>query len=354
MKKRIGHLKKIIKDNDLDGVILTSLSNIRYFTSFSGASGLAFLGRNFSYLLVDFRYFEQAKIEARNFKVEIVGKNFFNKLAEIVKSHESLKTLGFEEDNLTFSLYRQAKEKLKEVKLVPLQLSNVRIIKEEKEIEKIKKAAKIADNSFSEIIPFIKPGVQENDIALELEYLMRRKGAEKASFDIIVASGNRSSMPHAKTSVKKIRKGELIKIDWGCVYEGYCSDCTRTLALGEIDEEKKKIYYLVKEAQKMALEILSVGRRVREIDQKVRKHFSRFGVEKRFGHNLGHGVGLEVHEAPTINSKSKEVLKSRMVFTIEPGLYFEGIGGVRIEDMVVLRENGPEILTSFSKELIEL
>jgi len=228
------------------------------------------------------------------------------------------------------------------------------MIKDNDELNKIKKAVEIAEKAFVDVLPFIKPGVIEYEIALELEYKMKKLGAKGASFDIIVASGPRSALPHGVADIREFQYGDAVVMDFGAVYNGYCSDMTRTFFIGTPAKELKEIYDIVLKAQMEAVIKASTKITGKDLDGISRNIISDAGYDKYFGHGLGHGVGVEIHEMPVISPKGKEQLKAGMVFTVEPGIYVEGLGGVRIEDMVCLAESGAEILTKSSKELIIL
>lgn len=228
------------------------------------------------------------------------------------------------------------------------------MVKDADEIEKMRKAASIADQAFLHIQQFIKPGAVEKDLALELEFFMKKCGASGLSFDTIVASGMRSSLPHGHASEKVIKTGDLVTFDFGCVYEGYCSDMTRTVAVGTISKEQEKVYNIVLEAQIRALQAVMPVKSGIEIDMVARNYINNQGYEKNFEHGLGHGVGLEIHEEPRVSKTGDKILHPGMVVTVEPGIYIEGFCGVRIEDMVVVTKQGIENLTSSKKELLVL
>jgi Xaa-Pro aminopeptidase len=234
-------------------------------------------------------------------------------------------------------------------------VESVAIAKDNAEINKLKKAAKIADSAFSDILSMIKPGVKERDIALELHYKMIKQGADRPSFDFIVASGQRGSMPHGKASDKKIKKGDFITLDFGCFYQGYPSDITRTVVLGKASAKQKKIYDIVYRAQTAAVDAARTGMAGRELDKVARDIIIREGYGDCFGHGLGHGLGIDaIHSTPVLSPRSQDVLALGHAFTIEPGIYIPNWGGVRIEDDVVLTSNGRKVLTKAPKELIEL
>jgi Xaa-Pro aminopeptidase len=276
-------------------------------------------------------------------------------IADTVKSL-GIKKLGFEEDHMSYGFYTDISSKLREVELTSLDgiIERLRQVKDEEEIKLIEKAASIADNAFSEIIKFIKIGMTEKEIDLELEFLMRRNGASGLSFPSIVASGKRSSLPHGAASHKKVEYGDFLTLDFGCVYNGYCSDITRTVIIGKASEKQKEIYDIVLEANLEALKNIRPGITGEELDTIARKVIEKYGYAKYFGHGLGHGVGMLVHELPYVSKKGTSPLQSGMVITDEPGIYISGFGGVRIEDLVLISDSGYRVLSHSSKELIEI
>ena len=338
---------------NIESILITHLPNIYYLSGFSGTSGFLCLTLNKARLYTDFRYLQQAAEEAPFFEIIKVGssEDFAEISSFLVKS--KIKNLALEETHLTVRKYNRFQTSALGIELIPQFqfVEEIRAIKEEAEVEKITTAAKIADQAFQQVLPLIKPGMREEEVALELEYRLRKGGSQKNPFDIIVASGPRSALPHGLASSRIIGEGELITIDFGAVFNGYSSDMTRTFVLGEPSQKQRDIYKMVFEAQKLALADIRKGNHCAAIDGAVREYFQKKGCASYFGHGLGHGVGLEVHELPILSPKSNWSLEEGMVFTVEPGLYLEGWGGVRIEDMVVLRSDGPEVLTSSPKVL---
>lgn len=233
-------------------------------------------------------------------------------------------------------------------------IEKIRLFKDDEEIEEIQKAQDIADKVFSELLDFIKPGKTEREVHHYMLERMRAHGASGESFDAIIASGVRGALPHGVASDKVIEKGELLTLDFGCIYNMYCSDMTRTIAVGEISDKQREIYEVVLEAQKRALAAIKPGVRTADIDAIARDYITEKGYGENFGHGLGHGVGLEVHEAPRLSPKSDEVLEEGMVITDEPGIYIEGFGGVRIEDIILVTEDSHRVLSKSTKELITL
>jgi Xaa-Pro aminopeptidase len=333
-------------------VVVTGECNRRYLTGFTGSSGAAVVSATRAVLVTDFRYLTQAKAECPGWEIVRQGPVLLDTVAEVVVGFGE-ERVGFERDHATFALYEDLSSRLKGFELIPVAglVDSVREIKEEEEIDAIREAALLTDRALGEILPFIKPGVSEMDIALELEYRMRKLGADGVAFPAIVASGPRSALPHGRASKKRLAPGELVTVDTGAVVGGYCSDLTRTFALGPVMGEQEKVYRLVLEAQLAALEACRPGRAGKEIDQVARDVISARGHGDHFGHGLGHGVGLAVHEGPRLSPTSDQVIEAGHVVTVEPGVYIEGWGGVRIEDLVAVRADGVEILSTFPKEL---
>lgn len=339
---------------NIEAFLLTHPPNIFYLSGFSGSSAFLCITKKAAHLYTDFRYLQQAAEEAPLFEIIRVGNSddFSKTITFLLKN--GVKNLAVEETSLTLHRYNRLQMVAQGIKLIAQSnfVEEIRAIKEKAEVKKIATAAKIADLAFQQLLPLIKPGMREEDIALELEYRLRKAGSQKNPFDIIVASGPRSALPHGLPTQKIIGEGELITIDFGAVSGGYCSDMTRTFLLGKPSAKQSEIYNMVLEAQELAISHLQTGSHCAEIDGLARNHFQKFGYAPNFGHGLGHGVGLEVHELPTLSPKGNQILEDGMVFTVEPGLYFEGWGGVRIEDLLVLHSDSFEVLTSSPKELI--
>lgn len=357
MEKRLDQVRKIMEQKDLDGMLITSRPNTFYFTGFTGSTSKCLITRQSAVLVVDFRYTTQAKeqvytgIEAIEYE-----KSALETIDSICNRH-GVKSLGIEGDNVSFSEYQALQDKLKGVMSITNhqdELNRVRMFKDEDEKKLIQKAVDIADKAFMEILSLIKPGIKEYDIALELEYKMKKMGASGPSFETIIASGPRSALPHGVAGMRKLQAGDAIVMDFGAIYQGYCSDMTRTVFLGNPSQQMKDIYGIVLKSQLEALNRASVDMKGKDLDKISRDIIYGAGYEKCFGHSLGHGVGVEIHEMPSVSPKGEETLKAGMVFTVEPGIYVEKLGGVRIEDMVFLGGEGPEILTKSTKEMIIL
>ncbi len=350
--KSLEKLRKKLSEENLDGIFLHQRENVLYLTGFTGSTGGALVTMEHAWILVDSRYTEQAGQQCPDFEVVDVDRPWH--FQSLIKDE---KTVGFEEDFLTVAIYDEMKEKLADsVSLVPASslMKDVRMYKEPEELDKLQRAVDIADDAFHHILSFLKEGVMEVDIANELDFYMRSQGATGPSFDFIVASGERSALPHGVASRKKLEHGEAVLMDYGCIYENYCSDMTRTVFLGDPGPEMQQLYYIVKEGQARAYRNAIVGKAMNLPELAVRSYFQQMDLEQYFGHSLGHGVGLEIHEMPFANRKATEKFRPGMVFTIEPGIYIPNGAGVRIEDMVYMTYNGPHTMTGSPKELIIL
>jgi len=348
-------VRKILDSNDLNGILFSSLENIRYLCGFTGSDGAFLLTQKESFFLTDSRYWTQAEEEVKGSQIAHYKKKW-DGIASLLLDLK-LGRLGFESTSLTFSSHRSLLEKLaNKSELTPLdeEIKNLRAVKDAQELALIQSAIDISSNAFLHIIEILKEGVTERGIALEMEFFMKRNGAEVISFDIIMASGKRSALPHGRATDKKIERGDFILIDFGSKYEGYHSDQTRTVVCGKPSLEQKKVYQVVKEAHDKAIEVIRPGLPIQEVDAAARNHIKEKGYGEYFGHGTGHGIGLAVHEEPGINMENKGLLQEGMVLTIEPGIYLPNWGGVRIEDMVRVTSQGAEVLTSLPEELREI
>lgn len=349
---RLNILRENMAEKNLDAIFLHQRENLLYITGFSGTTGGLYVTENKAFVLVDSRYAEQAKAQCSDFEVVLSSRPW-----EISAVRNGEKRIGFEEDVLTYEIYHQLKaEAGEDAELVPAAelLKNQRMIKDENELGKIRTAVKIADDAFHHILPFIKEGVEEIDIATEMDFFMRKKGASGPSFDFIIAGGARSALPHGVASRAGLKANAPVLMDYGCIYEGYCSDITRTVFLGDPGEEARALYYIVKEGQLRGYRNSLIGKPIRFAEEAVRAYFKECELDEYFGHSLGHGVGLEIHEAPIVNTRSDAKFRNGMVYTIEPGIYIPGACGVRIEDTVLMTLQGPEALSGAPKDLIIL
>lgn len=354
-KMRCRHIQDLLITEELDAFLVTDGANRYYLSGFTGSSGYLLITQEQVFLLTDFRYIAQANQEAKDCEVVNQGKNWYDTLDQLLSGNR-VQRLAFEQDHVSHTQYLRLVEKLNKYVLTGKQnlVENLRIKKDQMELERMKKAASIADEAFSRLLAALKPGMKELEAAALLEYLMRNLGSEGPAFDTIVASGVRSAMPHGTAGDKVIERGDLIVFDFGAIYQGYRSDMTRTVVIGKASPKQKEIYRLVLEAQLAALEAIKAGVGCQQIDTVAREIIAGQGYGENFGHGLGHGVGLHVHENPRLAQGNPMVLEQGMVVTVEPGIYLDKWGGVRIEDMVVVTEQGCEIFTKTSKELVEL
>lgn len=347
---------RILHDRHVDAMIVQDMSNIRYLTGYTNDTGVLLLTTDGAgYLLTDFRFFFQAKQEAVGYEVMDVSGNTYAGLLEALMQKHGVKTVAIEQDIVTYGEYRNYRDTLS-AETVPVDniLIALRAVKNDGEIELLRKAEQIGDHAFERILADIKPGVTEREIAAKLTYYMSMLGASGNSFPPIVASGVNSSMPHAMPGERVVREGDFITMDFGCIYNGYCSDMTRTVVLGTADERQKAVYNTVLKAQEATLAAIHAGMRGKDIDAVARTIIYEAGYEGCFGHGLGHSVGLQIHEPPYANARSEAIVPAGSMMTVEPGIYIEQYGGVRIEDLVVVTETGCENLTHSPKQLIEL
>ncbi|MGM0501821.1 MAG: M24 family metallopeptidase [Bacillota bacterium] len=355
MKERMKRLQKKLKAEELDAVLITNPENRYYLTGFTGTAGAVLLTTEQGFLITDFRYTTQAKEQTKNYKIIEQGDNRLKTINKLLLNCE-IEKLAFESETVSYHKYNKYQEQLEvELAAVTDLVEELRQIKDETELEKINKAVKITDSAFAKIKDKIEVGVREKDISLELEFFQKRLGAAKNAFDFIVASGIRSALPHGVASNKPIEQGDFVTMDFGAVYHGYHSDMTRTVVVGaEPTKKQQQIYNLVLEAQQAAIAAIEPGKTGQEIDKVARDIISEAGYSANFGHGLGHSVGLEIHEKPRLSRKDETVLEEGMVVTVEPGVYIPEWGGVRIEDIVVVTEDGCRILTKSTKELLVL
>lgn len=351
---KLQKLQKRLEELGLDGMLITSNFNRRFMTGFTGTAGAVLITVDKALFITDFRYTEQAAKQCEGFEVVKQKGTIAAEVAELAKNL-GVKKLGFEEDHVAFSMFKVF-EKEVQAELVPVsgEIEKLRLIKNGTEIKILKEAAKIADAAFTHILDFIRPGKTELQVSNELEFFMRSLGATSSSFDIIVASGYRSALPHGVASDKVIETGDFVTLDFGAYYEGYVSDITRTIAVGQPTDKLKEIYNIVLEAQLRGVNGIKPGLTGKQADALTRDYITEKGYGEYFGHSTGHGIGLEVHEGPGLSVKSDVVLEPGMVVTVEPGIYIPGLGGVRIEDDIIITEEHNERLTHSSKELIIL
>ena len=350
-KERKEKICEILKRKRSDALLTVNPENIFYLTGFTGKEGALFITNNKGFLLVDSRYFTQAKREVFQYKIK-KHEGGIKGIPQLIKKL-NIKKIGFESQYLSFEDYRYLNKRVPQINLIPLkkEFQKIRIIKNQSELQSIKKAVEIASESFKELVKKVVPNIREKETAFKLEYLIRKRGSEELPFNPIVVSGIRSSLPHGVASDKKIKKGDLITIDFGARYKGYCSDKTRVLAISKPSLKQREVYQLVKDAHDIAISLIKPGIKASKIDASARDYIKKAGFGRYFGHALGHGVGLAVHENPYITPRSGEVLEEGNIITIEPGIYLPEWGGVRLEDMVLVTQNGCELLTSLSDRI---
>lgn len=354
MINRVNNLREQMKSEGISSFLITSPYNLRYLTGFTGTTGLALIGLEEAFFITDFRYTEQAAKQCVGFEIVKNVGPILEVVADLVES-KNIENLGFEESFVPFKQYVEL-EGLLEVDLIPVSgmVEELREVKDEEEIAIVEKACEIADKAFSHILTYIKPGMTEIQVANKLDFYMRSLGASSVSFETIVASGLRSAMPHGVASEKVIEQGDMITIDFGCYYNGYVSDMTRTISLGEPSDKLREIYNVVKEAQQKVLDVAKPGMTGVELDAVARDYIASKGYGEAFGHSTGHGIGLEIHEGPNVSKLAEKAFVPGNIITNEPGIYLPGIGGVRIEDDMLVTENGIKRLTHSEKELIIL
>lgn len=353
----MDRINRIVLPENADGALITSDINRRYFTGMKSSAGMLLIFKECAYLIIDFRYIEKARNTVKNCTV-MEQENLTEQINSLMKKHNA-KSLAVESMDMTLSRMSFLEKKFPDIEFIKSdELSNniydMRTIKSAEEIKKIHKAQEIAEKAFDEILGFISPGVTEREIALKLDSCMLENGAEGLSFETIALAGANTSMPHGVPGNYNVKNGDFVLMDFGAVYDGYHSDMTRTVCVGQPSEKMGKIYDIVLKAQLEALKKIKSGITGSELDGYARDIIDESGYGDFFGHSLGHGVGMEIHEFPTASSKSETILKENMVVTVEPGIYLPGEFGVRIEDFVVVTENSHQNLTNCPKKLIIL
>ena len=355
MHSRLQHLRSHFEKLDINAFLVSFLPHLRYLSGFSGSSGLGIVTKRSAYLITDGRYTEQIKREVRGWEVFIAKNGLFDELKKQLRSRSGWR-IGFDGNTLLYAQFKLLKKILPGIKFLPKVeiIDALTAIKDDGEIQKIKRAVEISDRVFIELLNVLKPGITELEIAAEITYRQRKLGAEGDSFEAIVASSERSALPHGHATRRKIRHHDWITLDFGCVYEGYRSDLTRTIAIGNPHADARKIYNIVLDAQERSIEACRSGMKAKDLDAVARDVIKNRGYGEYFQHSLGHGLGLQVHEAPRIAKQSKATLETGNVVTIEPGIYLPGFGGVRIEDVVVVADGHCDVMTRSPKELIVL
>ncbi len=350
MTHRLERLRKRLGEEGLDAILISQGENRRYLSGFTGSAGFILISQQSAILATDFRYTEQARSQAPDFNiVQIEGElpKWFSDLASSLRA----KKIGFEANDLSFAAYQKLVANAGENEIVPTEelVESLRAVKDEEELELIKRAVEISDAAFKEVTSMIHPEMTEKEVAWELEKLLRERGSEGVPFDLIVASGPHSALPHHRPTARVIRPGEPVVIDMGACVAGYSSDLSRTICLGNTDDKFEKIYDLVLGAQLTAIATIEAGMSGEQAATLARTVIEQGGYGENFGHGLGHGIGLAAHEAPRLGKGSPTTLADGMVFTIEPGIYISGWGGVRIEDVVVLEKGRVRVLSKAKK-----
>ncbi len=355
MEERVNRLREIMAEEELSALMVTSIINVRYLSGFTGSSGYLLVTPEEYLLMTDSRYLKQAREEAPGCRLVDHGEKRLDSLREEL-DRLGLDSLAFEAQHSSYAEYERYRDGLEEISLTPVVglVERLRAKKDEQELHLLRKAVLLADKAFAHICSYIEPGLTEREVALELEFFIREAGAEGLAFPTIVASGPRGAMPHGRATDKRLEQGEMVTMDFGACYQGYNSDITRTLVLGEPTEKQREVYSLVQRAQAAAKEGMQAGIPCQEADALARDIISDAGKGHYFRHSLGHGIGLQAHEAPRISSREDRVLEEGMVVTVEPGVYIPEWGGIRIEDMVLVCAEGVEVLTSAPRELITI
>ncbi|MBL7223178.1 MAG: aminopeptidase P family protein [Candidatus Brocadiae bacterium] len=350
--ERTDRLRRVLREHSLELLFVCHPANVTYLTGFRGDSSHLLVGHDHLWFITDSRFAEQAQAEAPGCEV-VEHQNSLIKQTAATAASTGLRRLAFEEAHLTCASHRELGAELPSMALEPTKdlVENLRAVKDREEQNLIRKTAAAADAAFADVVADIRPGRTELDVASRLEYAMQQHGCRKPSFDTIVAAGPRASLPHAESTHAEIQPGDPVLVDWGGVRDLYCSDATRVVHPTEPDDLWREVYTIVLAAQERAIQAIRDGVPIRDVDAAARSHIADAGYGGHFGHGLGHGVGLQVHEAPRLHAKSDGILSEGMVVTIEPGIYLPGQGGVRIEDLVLVCQDGPEILTTAPKNI---
>lgn len=338
---------------DIEAFILTKPENIFYLSGFSGGDDARLVvAPDRQYLLTDSRYWEQAEKESPDWELVKETAPGFSGLAPITAK---MSRIGVESHHITLQEYRELQTRLgSELLPVSRLVEDLRVVKDESELQKLRESARISDEVFSELCRFIKPGMSERQVASYIGYQLREKGCARESFDTIAVSGANAALPHGKPGDRTLEEGDMLTLDYGGFFEGYAGDMTRTIFMGSVPSNFRNYYMQLLEAQKLGVSLVKAGVRCSEVDKAVRDCLALYGLDIYFGHGTGHGVGLEIHEEPRLSPFSDQVLEENMVVTVEPGIYLPGVGGLRIEDTVIVKNGGCEVITHSDKELLTL
>jgi Xaa-Pro aminopeptidase len=356
MENAIDAFRSRMSELGLDAALVSDIDNVRWLTGFSGSSGFVILTPGGGAFITDSRYSQQSREQVKCLPVEIYkSPTTAGEAIAAAAKGLGVSKLGFEAEHVTFATHKAWAEKLNGVSLEPVsELADpLRMVKTSEEIGKIREACGIADAAFSHVLRMLQPGVTEYDVNLDIEFFIRRQGA-KLAFPPIVVSGERSARPHGEASEKKLERGDFVTMDFGAMVDGYVSDLTRTIVIGEASDRHREVYNAVLEAQLSAIEAIRPGAAAKDVDAVARESLAKHDLAQYFGHGLGHCIGRVVHDVGSMSALSKVILAEGQVWTVEPGAYIEGFGGVRIEDDVVVTASGCEILTHSPKELMIL
>lgn len=347
---RIAALRRLMKERNIEALLVTQRESVRYLTGFTGSSGSVVVASGRPMLVTDFRYQVQAAAEAPDVTVLVQKKDHFSEVREAAQ-RRGADTLWFDDASLTIDRVKAFRKQGLRLKGVKDPVGELRQRKDTVELAKIRTAIRRAEDSFRALKRFIRPGASERELGFRLEMLIREQGARRTAFDIIVASGTNGAMPHASVTDRRLRAGDLVTFDFGAEADGYYCDITRTVCVGQPTPRQRSIHELVLRAQAQVINAVRPGVRCAELDRYARTTITQAGHGKNFGHSTGHGIGLMVHEGPSLSAHSKGVVDEGMVFTVEPGVYVAGWGGVRIEDMVLVTADGHRVLTSLPRDL---
>ncbi len=352
--ENIDKLLKVLEEKHLDGLFIVKEPNVNYISKFTDEASFVIISNSGNFFITDGRFFELAQKLCQGFEI-INWQNFDKGVLEVVAKlckDVGIKRLGFEKKWTSYDMYDDMRKVLEGVELVPTQdiIENLRYIKNEEEIENIREAVKISDKAFEEVIKYIKPGVTEREVAAKLEYIVKMNGGDGMGFDTILISGKKTSLPHGKPDDKVIEKGDFVTLDYGVLYKGYTSDMTKTVVVGEPSDKQREIYNVIQDAIQAALDTIKDGISSKVPDDVVREVVKDY-IEYYYP-GIGHGIGRELHEPPFISQKGGYTIKKNCVITVEPGLYIPDWGGVRIEDNILVTEDGYERLTGTTRDLI--
>jgi Xaa-Pro aminopeptidase len=350
----LQRMQQALRDAQSPAFLVSNLSSVQWLTGFTGSAGIAIVTPDTGLLITDSRYTLQAAEQC----ADMPSRTFSNPTSQNDFLYEQMQSLqirriGYDEENVTVANLRRWTEKFEGIELFPMQdpVATLRMVKSAEEVRRIREACRLTDACLEHILPMVRPGITEYDLLIEVEVFLRRQGSETA-FPAIVVSGERSARPHGQPSQKRLEVGDFVTFDIGARFEGYCSDITRTVVVGEASDRHREVYAQVLKAQTAALEALKPGANGREVDALARRILDEKGLAPFFGHGLGHGLGALVHDSGRLSSSSDQTIETGQVWTVEPGVYLEGFGGVRIEDDALVTHDGVEVLTHFTKELL--